>query len=75
MTRIKTTLDSLINPQTYQLAYLKTPLMSISNVAAFTRGMFGSILPRPTRTTHPPGLVTCNTTQTKGTELSTCKTY
>jgi len=43
--------------RTHQLAYLKTPLMSISNVAAFTKGTFGSMLPLPTSTTLPPGRV------------------
>lgn len=43
--------------QTNQLTYLKTPLISISNVAAFTRGTVGSMLPRPTSTTLPPGRV------------------
>ena len=45
----------------HQLAYRNTPLISISNVAALTRGMAGSILPLPTMTRLPPGLVDCNT--------------
>lgn len=48
-----------INSNTHQLAYLNTPLMSISKVAALTRGTLGSMLPLPTSITEPPGRVAC----------------
>ena len=42
---------------TYQLAYLNTPLISISRTAAWTIGSLISGAPKPTNTSIPPGFV------------------
>ena len=54
--KLKKSLVKSVNA-TYQLAYLKTPLISTSLLAASKMGTFGSRDPLPTSTTVPPEAV------------------